>query len=130
MDSHNFLNQCFNCLRACVPIKGRKFTRRPSSLHYLEMRDPYGRLHSTPSVLHSSPHLFQTLLASVNMQIVTLEIRPGDEYVHVKYNFCPSITGTERALRCFLNSPGIELYENSFSGSGVVTCLQTDIEAF
>ena len=50
MDSHNILDQCFNCLIACIPIKGRKCTRRPSSLHYLEMRDPYGRLHSAPSV--------------------------------------------------------------------------------
>jgi len=96
MDSHNILDQCFNGLIACILVNGRKCTRRSSSLHYLEIRDPYGRLHSAPSVcvcvLHSSPHLFRTLLASVNMQIVTLEISPGDEYVHVKYNFCPSVT--------------------------------------
>jgi hypothetical protein len=64
------------------------------------------------------------------MQIVTLEMGPGDEWVHVKYNFCPSVTGTERAPSCFCNSPGIELYEKSFSSSGFVTCGQTDIQVF
>jgi hypothetical protein len=81
-------------------------------------------------MLHSCSHLFKTLLASVNMQIVTLEMSPGDKQVHAKRNFCSGVTGTGSALRCFLNSPGIELYENPFRGSGVVTCLQTDIEAF